>query len=179
LTFSKQGKALEAQRLEERVNTDLHLLEKVGYCSGIETYSMPLAGRAPGEPQGSLLDFFPAAGDCLFIDEPHVSVPHLSMMHSANYARKQKLIQHGFRMPGAKENRSLSFDKFWRSVPRAVFMSATPSACELAISTIEVVLDDGLIWKLATTVLRRRSSDPRVCGPCHRSSAKCWTLSLK
>lgn len=126
------GKVLEAQRLEERVEADLQMLDQVGFCSGVENYSMHLAGRSVGDPPDTLLDFFPADGDwTLYVDESHVTVPQLAAMHAGNLSRKEQLVRHGYRLPSAIENRPLNFAEFWAKVPQAVFMSATPGPFEL------------------------------------------------
>lgn len=128
-----EGKLLEAQRLEQRTNYDLEVLEELGYCNGIENYSRHLTGRAPGEPPYTLLDYFP--GDfVVFIDESHVAVPQLRGMLAGDKARKKTLVDFGFRLPSAADNRPLSFEEFLEHVGQVVFISATPGPFELEVS---------------------------------------------
>jgi len=127
------GKLLEAQRLEMRVNYDLEMLETMGFTSGIENYSRHLDGRAPGEPANTLIDYF---GDdfLTIIDESHVTVPQIRGMHEGDRSRKITLVEHGFRLPSALDNRPLRFDEFEAKVPRFIYVSATPGDYELRIS---------------------------------------------
>ncbi len=131
--FEARGKLLEAQRIAQRTQFDLEMLRELGYCSGIENYSAHLAGRAPGEPPACLLDYFP--GDFLtIIDESHVSLPQLRGMSNGDRARKQTLIEHGFRLPSAADNRPLEFHEFERKVGAILFASATPGPAEREVS---------------------------------------------
>ena len=124
------GRLLEAQRLETRTKFDLEMLREMGICPGIENYSRHLDGRAPGERPYCLLDYFP--DDFLFIlDESHVSVPQLRAMYNGDQSRKRTLVEHGFRLPSALDNRPLSFEEWEQIVPRALFLSATPAEYEL------------------------------------------------
>ena len=127
------GKLLEAQRLEMRVNYDLEMLETMGFTSGIENYSRHLDGREPGEPANTLIDYF---GDdfLTIIDESHVTVPQIRGMHEGDRSRKITLVEHGFRLPSALDNRPLRFDEFEARVPRFVYVSATPGDYELRVS---------------------------------------------
>jgi excinuclease ABC subunit B len=127
------GKLLEAQRLEMRVNYDLEMLETMGFTSGIENYSRHLDGRAPGEPANTLIDYFGDDFLCI-IDESHVTVPQIRGMHEGDRSRKITLVEHGFRLPSALDNRPLRFDEFEARVPRFVYVSATPGDYELGIS---------------------------------------------
>jgi excinuclease ABC subunit B len=137
-TLKDQGKLLEAQRLGARTRYDIEMLLEVGYCSGIENYSRPLAGRKAGEAPSTLLDFFPA--DCLlFIDESHVSVPQIRGMFAGDFSRKTTLVEHGFRLPSALDNRPLRFDEWETRLGPRVYVSATPGDYELAMSGGEVV----------------------------------------
>lgn len=137
-TLKKRGKLLEAQRLWQRTTYDLEMIEELGYVSGIENYSRHLDGRAAGEPPATLLDYFthsfgnpPAGGGFLtFIDESHMSVPQLGAMYGGDLARKKNLIDHGFRLPSAKDNRPLQFHEFEDRVGQTIFVSATPSQFE-------------------------------------------------
>ena len=132
------GKLLEAQRLESRTTFDLEMLLEVGTCHGIENYSRHLTGRAPGERPAVLLDFFP--GDFLVVvDESHVTVPQLNAMHNGDRSRKETLVEYGFRLPSALDNRPLRYDEFLRSAPRVLFVSATPGPEELRLSGGAVV----------------------------------------
>ena len=127
------GKLLEAQRLEMRVNYDLEMLETMGFTSGIENYSRHLDGRSPGEPANTLIDYF---GDdfLTIIDESHVTVPQIRGMHEGDRSRKITLVEHGFRLPSALDNRPLRFDEFEARVPQFVYVSATPGDYELRVS---------------------------------------------
>jgi len=128
------GKLLEAQRLLQRTTYDLEMLKETGYCSGIENYSRHLDGRKPGEPPYTLLDFFP--DDFLvFVDESHITVPQLHGMHEGDRSRKETLVEYGFRLPSALDNRPLRFDEFLERVPQLIAVSATPGPWELEVST--------------------------------------------
>ena len=124
------GKLLEAQRLEQRARYDLELLQEVGYCNGVENYSRHLAGRNPGEPPECLVDYFPDDW-LLVVDESHVTVPQIRGMYNGDRARKQVLIEHGFRLPSAADNRPLKSEEFWYKVNQCIFVSATPSKWEI------------------------------------------------
>lgn len=127
--FEKQGKLLEAERLDRRTKYDLEMMENLGYCSGIENYSRHLTGRKAGEPPDTLLSYFP--DDFLLImDESHVSIPQVGGMYAGDKSRKDTLIDHGFRLPSARDNRPLKFDEFEDKIKQAVFMSATPGPYE-------------------------------------------------
>lgn len=125
-----EGKLLEAQRLDQRTRYDLEMLRQVGYCNGIENYSRHLAGRAAGEPPECLIDYFPPDW-LLVMDESHVTVPQLRGMYNGDQARKRVLIDHGFRLPSAADNRPLKATEFWQKVHQCVFVSATPGDWEL------------------------------------------------
>jgi len=131
--LQQTGKLLEAQRLDQRSRYDLEMLREVGYCNGVENYSRHLAGRQPGEPPECLIDYFPKDW-LLVIDESHVSVPQIRGMYNGDQARKKVLIEHGFRLPSAADNRPLKADEFWQKVNQCIFVSATPGAWELEIS---------------------------------------------
>jgi excinuclease ABC subunit B len=135
--LESQNKLLEAQRLSQRTRYDLEMLREVGYCNGVENYSRHLAGRRAGEPPECLLDYFPEDW-LLFIDESHVTVPQLRGMYNGDQARKKVLIDHGFRLPSAADNRPLKAEEFWQKVKQCVFVSATPGAWELEQSGQEI-----------------------------------------
>lgn len=140
--FKKQGKELEANRLERRVNYDLEMIEEVGYVNGIENYSRYFDGRSPGDPPYSLLDYFHEAygNDFLVvIDESHMTIPQIGGMYNGDMARKQTLIDFGFRLPAAFDNRPLKFDEFLLRAPRFIYTSATPAKWELEQSKGHVV----------------------------------------
>ncbi|WP_426731895.1 excinuclease ABC subunit UvrB [Myxococcus faecalis] len=137
-TFKREGKLLEAQRLEQRTMFDLEMIEQVGYCNGIENYSRHFSGRAPGEPPPCLIDYFPR-NLLVLIDESHQTVPQIGAMYRGDRARKETLVNFGFRMPSALDNRPLKFGEFEELVPQAVFVSATPSEYELQKSQGVVV----------------------------------------
>jgi excinuclease ABC subunit B len=126
----EQGKLLEAQRLEERCRFDLEMLQELGYCTGIENYSRHLTGRAAGEPPPCLLDYYPD-DSLFFIDESHISVPQLQGMYRGDRSRKLTLVEYGFRLPSALDNRPLSFEEFETVVPQVIYVSATPADYEL------------------------------------------------
>jgi excinuclease ABC subunit B len=131
-------KLLEAQRLEQRTNYDLEMLQEMGYCTGIENYSRHLDGRKPGDPPYTLLDYFPRDA-LIFIDESHITVPQLHGMYWGDRTRKETLVEYGFRLPSALDNRPLSFEEFQRRVPQVVYVSATPAPYELQQSSGRVV----------------------------------------
>ncbi len=136
--MKEQGKLLEAQRLAARTRYDMEMLMEVGYCSGIENYSRHLAGRKPGETPTTLLDFFPP-DSLLIMDESHVTVPQIRGMFAGDFSRKSTLVDHGFRLPSALDNRPLRFDEWEKKFDRRLFVSATPSDYEIAMSGGEVV----------------------------------------
>ena len=125
-----EGKLLEAQRLRMRTNYDLEMLREVGTCNGIENYSRPIDGRAPGTPPYTLLDYFPD-DFVLFVDESHVTVPQIGGMYEGDRSRKATLVEHGFRLPSAMDNRPLRFDEFLERIGQTVYLSATPGQYEL------------------------------------------------
>ena len=127
--FKQAGKLLEAQRLQERTDYDLEALQTMGFCSGIENYSRHLDGRAPGEAPYTLIDYFPKDMLCI-VDESHVTLPQVRGMHEGDRSRKISLIEHGFRLPSALDNRPLRFDEFEARIPQFVFVSATPGDFE-------------------------------------------------
>lgn len=137
----KAGKLLEAQRLEQRTNYDLEMMQEVGFCSGIENYSRHLEGRPPGSPPHTLFDYFPK-DFLLFIDESHVSIPQIGGMYNGDRARKMTLIEHGFRLPSAADNRPLTFAEFEQKVHQVIYVSATPGPYELkhATQTVEQII---------------------------------------
>lgn len=128
--LKKENKELEAHRLTQRTNYDLEMMKEVGYCKGIENYSRHLAGRKAGETGGVLLDFFPK-DFITFIDESHVTLPQIRGMYKGDQSRKQALVDHGFRLPSAKDNRPLTFEEFEQKVDRCIYVSATPGDYEL------------------------------------------------
>ena len=132
--FRSQGKILEAARLEERTKYDLETMREVGYCSGIENYSRHLAGRAPGSTPWTLLDYF-ADDWLLFVDESHIAMPQARGMYEGDKARKTTLVEYGFRLPSAMDNRPLRFDEIEHHINQVIFFSATPGPYELNVST--------------------------------------------
>ncbi len=145
--FEKERKPLEAERLERRTKADMAMIREVGYCNGIENYSRHLSGRASGEPPDTLLDYFP--DDFLtVIDESHVTVPQLEGMYHGDASRKKTLIEYGFRLPSAADNRPLRFEEFKKKINQTIFMSATPGPYEAKVSsqTVEqIIRPTGLI----------------------------------
>jgi excinuclease ABC subunit B len=145
--FEAEGKLLEAQRLRMRTSYDLEMLAEVGVCSGIENYSRHIDGRQPGEPPHTLLDFFPK-DYLLIVDESHQTVPQLHGQYHGDRSRKETLIEHGFRLPSAADNRPLRFEEFYERVNQCVFLSATPSAYEIQQSAHvveQIVRPTGLV----------------------------------
>ena len=138
LELEKADKLLERQRIEQRTKYDLEMLQEVGYCNGIENYSRYLAGRNAGEPPECLVDYFPNDW-LLVVDESHVSVPQIRGMYNGDRARKQVLIEHGFRLPSAADNRPLKAEEFWSKVNQCIFVSATPGQWELELSKDRIV----------------------------------------
>ena len=135
--LEKGGKLLEAQRLSQRTRYDLELLREVGYCNGVENYSRHLAGRVAGDPPECLIDYFPKDW-LLVVDESHVAVPQIRGMYNGDQARKKILIEHGFRLPSAADNRPLKAEEFWAKVNQCIFVSATPGSWELEVSEDEI-----------------------------------------
>ncbi|MES1025879.1 excinuclease ABC subunit UvrB [Gloeocapsa sp. BRSZ] len=136
--LEQASKLLEAQRLDQRTRYDLEMLREVGYCNGVENYSRHLAGRQPGEPPECLIDYFPDDW-LLVVDESHVTVPQIRGMYNGDQARKRVLIEHGFRLPSAADNRPLKADEFWSKVNQCIFVSATPGDWEIELSEGRVV----------------------------------------
>ncbi|MGI6413243.1 MAG: excinuclease ABC subunit UvrB [Syntrophomonadaceae bacterium] len=128
--FKEEGKLLEAQRIEQRTRYDLEMIREIGYCKGIENYSRYITGRAPGEPPYTLIDFFPK-DFLLFIDESHISIPQLRGMYEGDRSRKETLVNYGFRLPSALDNRPLKFDEFVEKINQVIYVSATPGSYEL------------------------------------------------
>lgn len=131
--LKESGHLLEAQRLQQRTEYDLEMLETMGYCNGIENYSRHLDGRAPGEPPYTLIDYFPKDMLCI-IDESHVTLPQIRGMHEGDRSRKVTLVEHGFRLPSALDNRPLRFDEFEARIPQFIYVSATPGDYEESVS---------------------------------------------
>lgn len=146
--FEKRGRVLEAQRLEMRTNLDLEMLEELGHTSGIENYSRHLDGRQPGEPPATLLDYFPE-DFLMFLDESHVSLSQIGGMYRGDRARKQALVEHGFRLPSALDNRPLQAEEFEQRVKQVIYVSATPGDEELkrsgGITAEQVIRPTGLL----------------------------------
>ncbi|MFO5527786.1 MAG: excinuclease ABC subunit UvrB, partial [Cuspidothrix sp.] len=138
LLLESMGKLVEAQRIDQRTRYDLEMLREVGYCNGVENYSRHLAGRQAGEPPECLIDYFPKDW-LLVIDESHVTVPQIRGMYNGDQARKKVLIDHGFRLPSAADNRPLKAEEFWQKVNQCIFVSATPGNWELEISEDNII----------------------------------------
>ena len=146
-TFLSEGKLLEAQRIKERTQFDLEMLNELGFCKGIENYSRHLSGALPGEPPPTLIDYLPKDA-LMFFDESHVLLGQIGGMYRGDASRKDTLVQYGFRLPSARDNRPLKFDEFERKMRRAIFVSATPSKYEAEHSSLiveQVVRPTGLI----------------------------------
>jgi excinuclease ABC subunit B len=145
--FRSQNKLLEAQRIEERTHFDLEMMIEMGYCHGIENYSRHLTGRAPGEPPPTLLDYFPKDFLAL-LDESHITVPQLYGMYNGDRSRKETLVQYGFRLPSALDNRPLKFEEFDERVKQVIYVSATPGPYELEkaeLVTEQIIRPTGLV----------------------------------
>ncbi|MDH7484522.1 MAG: excinuclease ABC subunit UvrB, partial [Spirochaetales bacterium] len=145
--FLKHGKYLEAERIKARTEYDLEMLEEIGYCPGIENYSAPLSGRSPGERPGVLLDYFPR-DFLIFIDESHVTLPQIGAMYAGDRSRKLSLVEYGFRLPCALDNRPLTIEEFEAIVPQTVYVSATPGETEISRSRVvaeQVIRPTGLV----------------------------------
>lgn len=138
LDLEQAGKLLEAQRIDQRTRYDLEMLREVGYCNGVENYSRHLAGRQAGESPECLIDYFPKDW-LLIIDESHVTVPQIRGMYNGDQARKKVLIEHGFRLPSAADNRPLKAEEFWQKVNQCIFVSATPGNWEIEVSEDNVI----------------------------------------
>lgn len=145
--FRSEGKLLEAQRIEQRTHYDMEMLQEIGMCPGVENYSRVLSGRAPGSAPFTLLDYFPK-DFLLFVDESHVTLPQVRGMYGGDHARKKSLIDFGFRLPSAYDNRPLNFDEFYERLNQAVFVSATPGDLELEKSAVvaeQIIRPTGLL----------------------------------
>ncbi|WP_462391942.1 helicase-related protein, partial [Clostridium cadaveris] len=145
--LTSEDKLLEAQRLKQRTNYDIEMIREMGYCTGIENYSRILDGRDPGTPPQTLLDYFPD-DFLMFIDESHVTLPQVRAMYGGDRSRKNSLVDYGFRLPSAYDNRPLQFDEFEEKLNQVVFVSATPSAYELDHSNViaeQIIRPTGLL----------------------------------
>ncbi|MGN0558169.1 MAG: excinuclease ABC subunit UvrB [Acutalibacteraceae bacterium] len=145
--FRSKGKLIEAQRIEQRTNYDIEMLQEIGFCTGIENYSRVLSGRPKGSAPYTLLDYFPE-DFVLFVDESHVTLPQVRGMYAGDRARKTNLIDYGFRLPSAYDNRPLNFDEFYSRINQAVFVSATPGDLELEKSAVvanQIIRPTGLL----------------------------------
>lgn len=131
--FTREGKYIEAQRIKERTNYDIEMMQEMGYCSGIENYSRYFDGRSPGEPPYTLLDYFPK-GFLLFVDESHITLPQVRGMYNGDRARKTSLVEYGFRLPSAYDNRPLNFEEFNSRIGQTIYVSATPNQYELSLA---------------------------------------------
>jgi excinuclease ABC subunit B len=181
LELRKEGKLLEAQRLLARTKYDLEMIEEVGYCSGIENYSAHLDGRPRGARPYSLLDYFRYIPDCqpnewlMFVDESHATIPQVRAMFNGDRARKQVLVDHGFRLPSALDNRPLKFEEFEEMVPQLVFISATPAPYELekseGIVAEQVIRPTGLLDPVIE-IKPAQGQVPDIIEECRQLAAK-------
>lgn len=145
--FNREGMLLEAQRIEMKTKLDLEMLQELGYCNGVENYSRHLTGRRQGEPPYTLIDYFPD-DFVVYIDESHVTIPQLNGMQHGDRSRKRNLVEHGFRLPSAFDNRPLSFDEFLGKIDQALFVSATPGPYEMEHSSLvveQIIRPTGLV----------------------------------
>lgn len=176
--LKEDNKLLAAERLEQRTNYDIEMLEETGFCSGIENYSAPMAGRSKGETPTTLMDFFPD-DYLLVVDESHVTLPQVRGMYNGDRARKMNLVEYGFRLPSALDNRPLQYDEFEKKINQAIFVSATPGDIELAYTggkyisqiirptglldpTIDIRKTEGQIDDLVGEINERIAKDERV-----------------
>ena len=147
--FTNNNKLIEAQRIGERVRYDVEMMKEIGYCSGIENYSRYFDGRTPGEPSFTLLDYFPAGKFLVFIDESHMTIPQIRAMYRGDLSRKTALVDYGFRLPAAYDNRPLKFDEFRARIGQTVYVSATPASYELELTggkfTSQILRPTGLV----------------------------------
>ena len=177
--FRANNKLIEAQRIAERTNYDIEMLQEIGFCKGIENYSRVLSGRAPGSMPYTLLDYFPE-DFLLFVDESHVMLPQLRAMYGGDYARKKSLVDFGFRLPSAFDNRPLKFEEFESKLNQTVFVSATPGDFERAQSTQiveQVIRPTGLLARVSSSSLWKGRS--RTCWarstPAVAGASACWS----
>lgn len=150
--FESKGQLLEAQRISMRTNYDLEMMKEVGFCNGIENYSMHLSGRTPGERPFCLIDFFPK-DLLLFVDESHVSIPQIGAMYAGDRSRKTTLVEHGFRLPSALENRPMNFQEFMEATGQTIYVTATPAKFEKEKSQViaeQVIRPTGLLDPVIT-----------------------------
>jgi len=159
--YRSSSRFIEAQRIEERTRFDMEMLKEMGYCNGIENYSRYLTGRNSGEPPPTLLEYFPR-DSIFFIDESHVSIPQLGGMFRGDRARKQNLVEYGFRLPSALDNRPLTFEEFESHVARAIYVSATPGSYELKVSGNRVIQQIIRPTGLTDPVLELRPASDQV-----------------
>lgn len=171
--FESEGKLVEAQRLRERTLYDLEMLEVMGTCSGIENYSRFLSGKKPGEPPYTLLDYFPE-GFLTFLDESHVTVPQLRGMYNGDYARKKTLVDYGFRLPAALDNRPLKFPEFLQRVGQLTFVSATPGPYEREVSgrIVEQIIRPTGLLDPRVTIRSAHGQIEDLMGAVRRRAAK-------
>ena len=172
--FREEGRLLEAQRLEQRTQLDLEMMEELGYCNGIENYSRHLDGRAAGEPPSTLLDYFPE-DFLLFVDESHMSIPQVGAMYKGDRSRKNTLVDYGFRLPSALDNRPLEFGEFLQRIGQAVYVSATPGKWELDRSqglVIEQVIRPTGLLDPTVEVRPVRGQMDDLLGECRARSAR-------
>ncbi|MBF0572737.1 MAG: DEAD/DEAH box helicase family protein, partial [Desulfamplus sp.] len=165
--FYKENKLLEAQRLEEKTRYDLEMLNEIGYCTGIENYSRHLTGRKAGDPPPTLLDYFPD-DFLLFFDESHISVPQIGAMYKADLSRKSTLVEYGFRLPSAIDNRPLKFEEFKEKVSQVIYVSATPADYELDKAKENIVdtkNDDCVSEKIAAFIEHRGRVAEQIVRP--------------
>lgn len=134
--FKEEGKLIEAQRIEQRTNFDIEMMRETGFCQGIENYSRHISGRKPGSAPYTLMDYFPK-DFLLLIDESHVTIPQVRAMYNGDRARKESLVNYGFRLPSAYDNRPLKFEEWEERINQVIFVSATPADYEKAHSQIQ------------------------------------------
>jgi excinuclease ABC subunit B len=163
--FNKEGKLLEAERIKRRTNYDLAMIREIGYCNGIENYSRHLSGKKEGEPPETLLSYFPKTGFLTIIDESHVTLPQLQGMYAGDASRKNTLVEYGFRLPSAKDNRPLKYEEFQKCIGPVIYTSATPSVQERSQSeqiVEQIIRPTGLVDP--ETIVRPVSAGTQYSG---------------
>jgi excinuclease ABC subunit B len=166
--YQKEGKLVEAQRIEQRTRFDLEMLYEMGFCKGIENYSRHFSGRAPGDAPPTLIDYLPKNA-LMFIDESHVTVPQVGAMYKGDAARKSNLVDYGFRLPSAVDNRPLKFHEFEQLMPQTIFVSATPAVMKKStpgrwwsrwcgLPAWSTPLSKSARWRLRWTICCRKSA---------------------
>ena len=176
--FTTEGKLIEAQRIQQRTNYDMEMLTEVGMCKGIENYSAVLSGRAPGSMPTTLLDYFPE-DFLLFVDESHVTLPQVRAMYGGDYARKKTLVEYGFRLPSAFDNRPLKFEEVESKLNQMIFVSATPASTSARTAPKWPSRSSGppAFWTRSSRCARWKGRSPTCWArstPAPQRTSGCW-----